>query len=126
MNRAKMSIAHSIGSLEVEVASRAIKNQELLERLREIKKLALGTPRYIPITEIRPMEIPDTTMESLRADTIAHLERIRDLLREVDLSTLPDSELMHLGAGCDLAAIKVYGYQHLRNSKAAHDLGREG
>lgn|GEM_PF-3808898 len=65
----------------------------------------------------------DTVSEDIlahyRADAIAQLIRLREMLTGMDLPTSPDMQLFHISACAELARQKVVDYYEKRNRAAA-------
>lgn len=96
-----------ISAVQSSLATGELTNIAAQEELNRIRKKALGvTPQ---------MEIE----RGYRKDAVEQLITLRDLLSERDLQTIPDMELFHLSACCEMGREGVYKYFKMRNSRAA-------
>lgn len=93
---AQYRLANGEDSLEVEAA--------LIELRKEI---VAGIPPEA--------EQEDDILTGYRADALGQLNRLREMLYDRDLHTIPDMEMFHLSACCELARQKVADYFNLRN-----------
>lgn len=106
----RTEIAARVGSVQFDLASggrRLDAEKELIRLRKEIVAGGMGE------------EVDQRILEGYRANAVAQLDRLRELLSELDLRTAPDMELFHLSACCELARQEVVHYLHLRNGAAA-------
>jgi len=63
--------------------------------------------------------VSEDILAHYRADAIAQMLRLREMLTEMDLQTSPDMQLFHITACAELARKKVVDYYEKRNRAAA-------
>lgn len=60
----------------------------------------------------------DDILADCRTDAMEQLSRLRELLYDLELQSIPDMEMFHLSACCELCRQKVNSYFNLRNRVA--------
>jgi hypothetical protein len=110
MNR--IEIAARIGDAQFRLASgeNQIDVEADLIRLRK---------EIVASVDGRPDTVSDDILAHYRADAIAQLLRLREMLTEMDLQTSPDMQLFHIAACAELARNKMVDYYEKRNRAAA-------
>lgn len=106
----RTEIAARVGAAQYDLANgrRQLDVEKDLIRLRkEIVAAGLGEP------------YGQSILDGYRQNALEQLNRLRELLHDRELHTMPDIEMFHLSACCELARQQVMHYFNLRNSAAA-------
>ncbi|MHB1350084.1 MAG: hypothetical protein ACYCYR_09445 [Desulfobulbaceae bacterium] len=108
-----IEIAARIGDAQYRLANGedSIEVEKDLIALRKEIAAGLPGPAVDPVSE--------DILAHYRAAAIEQLIRLREMLAETDLQTVPDMQLLHVGACAELARNMVVTYHEKRNRAAA-------
>lgn len=108
----RIQIAARVGAAQYDLASGRSQlevEKDLIRLRKEIVASETG----------RPDAVSEDILAHYRADAIAQLLRLREMLTEMDLQTSSDMQLFHISACAELAQQKVLDYYEKRNRAAA-------
>ena len=106
----RTEIAARVGAAQYDLANGRLQlevEKDLIKLRKEIVAGGLGE------------EVDQGILEGYRQNALEQLNRLRELLYDRELHTMPDMEMFHLSACCELARREVMHYFNLRNGAAA-------
>lgn len=109
----RIAIAARIGDAQYRLAS-GEDSIEVEKDLIRLRKEIVASAAAVAVDTVS-----DDILAHYRADAIAQLIRLREMLAEMDMQTSPDMQLFHISACAELARQKVVDYYAKRNRAAA-------